>query len=115
MQTIIYILPELFLSIVIMLLLMIGVFIKKSFKLVNLLTVISLLFAIILVLNQPNEIVFRSLIELFSKVGNKYYQPRGKSVVKLLSNFGSGKIKKINISGCILEKVNNSFIIYKEN
>ena len=65
--------------------------------------------------NQPNEIVFRSLIELFSKVGNKYYPPRGKSVVKLLSNFGSGKIKKINISGCILEKVNNSFIIYKEN
>ena len=65
--------------------------------------------------NQPNEIVFRSLIELFSKVGNKYYPPRGKSVVKLLSNFWTGKIKKINISGCILEKVNNSFIIYKEN
>jgi NADH-quinone oxidoreductase subunit N len=57
MQTIIYILPELFLSIVIMLLLMIGVFIKKSFKLVNLLTVLSLLFAIVLVLNQPDEIV----------------------------------------------------------
>ena len=57
MQTIIYILPELFLSIVIMFLLMIGVFIKKSFKLVNLLTVLSLLFAIVLVLNQPNEIV----------------------------------------------------------
>jgi NADH-quinone oxidoreductase subunit N len=57
MQTIIYILPELFLSIVIMFLLMIGVFIKKSFKLVNLLTVLSLLFAIVLVLNQPDEIV----------------------------------------------------------
>ena len=36
---------------------MIGVFIKKSFKLVNLLTVLSLLFAIVLVLNQPDEIV----------------------------------------------------------
>ena len=57
MQTIIYILPELFLSITIMFLLMIGVFIKKSFKLVNLLTVLSLLFAIVLVLNQPDEIV----------------------------------------------------------
>ena len=57
MQTIVYILPELFLSIIIMFLLMIGVFIKKSFKLVNLLTVLSLLFAIVLVLNQPNEIV----------------------------------------------------------
>jgi len=34
-----------------------GVFIKKSFKLVNLLTILSLIFAIALVLNQPNEIV----------------------------------------------------------
>ena len=57
MQTIIYILPELFLSIVIMFLLMIGVFIKKSFKLVNLLTILSLIFAIVLILNQPNEII----------------------------------------------------------
>ena len=57
MQTIVYILPELFLSITIMFLLMLGVFIKKSFKLVNLLTILSLIFAIALVLNQPNEII----------------------------------------------------------
>jgi len=59
MQTIpyIYILPELFLSVAIMSLLMLGVFIKKSFKLVSLLTILSLAFAIILVLNQPNEVV----------------------------------------------------------
>jgi len=57
MQTIVYILPELFLSIAIMFLLMLGVFIKKSFKLVNLLTILSLVFAIALILNQPNEIV----------------------------------------------------------
>ena len=57
MQTIVYILPELFLSITIMFLLMLGVFIKKSFKLVSLLTILSLIFAIALVLNQPNEII----------------------------------------------------------
>ena len=57
MQTIFYILPELFLSLMIMFLLMLGVFIKKSFKLVNLLTILSLLFTIALVLNQPNEII----------------------------------------------------------
>jgi len=56
MQTIIYILPELFLSIAMMFILMLGVFIKKSFKLVNLLTILSLIFAIVLVLNQPSEI-----------------------------------------------------------
>jgi len=62
MQSIIYILPELFLSFIIMALLMIGVFIKKSLKLVNLLTILSLVFAIILVLNQPSE-----LIKIFSE------------------------------------------------
>ena len=57
MQTIIYILPELFLSLAIMTFLMIGVFVKKSFKLVNLLTILSLIFAIALILNQHNEII----------------------------------------------------------
>ena len=57
MQAIIYILPELFLSLAIMSLLMVGAFIKKSFKLVNLLTIFSLIFAIILLLNQPSEII----------------------------------------------------------
>ena len=55
MQSITYILPELFLSVSIMTLLMVGVFVKRSFKLVNLLTILSLVFAIILVLNQPSE------------------------------------------------------------
>ena len=57
MQTIIYILPELFLSIAIIFLLMLGVFIKKSFKLVNLLTILSLVFAAALILNQPDEVI----------------------------------------------------------
>ena len=57
MQTIIYILPELFLSFTIMILLLIGVFIKKSFKIINLLTILALVFATALVLNEPGEIV----------------------------------------------------------
>jgi len=57
MQIIFYILPELFLSLSIMTLLMLGVFIKKSFKLVNLLAILCLVFAIALVINQPNEII----------------------------------------------------------
>ena len=57
MQTVVFILPELFLSAVIMFLLMLGVFIKKSFKLINLLTLFSLIFAIALVLSQPSEVI----------------------------------------------------------
>ena len=57
MQTIIYILPELFLSIAIMTFLMLGVFIKNSYKLINLLTILSLIFSIVLVLNNRGELV----------------------------------------------------------
>ena len=57
MQTIIYILPELFLSISVMFLLMLGVFVKKSFKIVNSSTILILIFSIILVLNQPSEVI----------------------------------------------------------
>ena len=64
--------------------------------------------------NQPHEIVFRSIVNLFKKVGNKYYPARGKSIDQLLSKFRSGEIKKINISGCIMQKINNSFIICEE-
>ena len=57
MHTIIHILPELFISITIMFLLMLGVFIKKSFKLVYLISILSLAFSIALVLNQTNETI----------------------------------------------------------
>ena len=52
MQTFTYILPEIFLSLVIMLLLMVGVFVKKSYKIVNLLSILALIFTSILILNQ---------------------------------------------------------------
>ena len=55
MQTIIYILPELFLSLSIMTLLIVGVFVKNSFKIINSLTILCLISAVALVLNQPQE------------------------------------------------------------
>ena len=57
MQTISYILPELFLSLSIIFLLMLGVFVKKSFKLVYSLTILTLVLSVALLINQPNEIV----------------------------------------------------------
>jgi len=64
--------------------------------------------------NKPNEIVFRSLINLLKIIGKKYYAPRGKSISRLLTELKYDKIRKVNISGCILEKISNSIIIYKE-
>ena len=56
MQTIIYILPELFISSAIMLFLMLGVFIKNSYKLISFLTILILAFAAILTMNHSIEI-----------------------------------------------------------
>ena len=70
MQTLAYILPELFLATAVMSLLMVGVFIKESFKIVYLFALISLIFSVALVLNQTNEvkIIFNSsyIIDKFS-------------------------------------------------
>tara|TARA_B100000029_G_scaffold496299_1_gene562443 strand:- start:33 stop:1445 length:1413 start_codon:yes stop_codon:yes gene_type:complete len=57
MQLIVYILPELFLSLTIMTLLMVGVFFKKSYRLVSIFSVFSLIFSIFLVLNQSEETI----------------------------------------------------------
>ena len=57
MVNLIYILPELLLSISLMFLLMIGVFIKKSFKLVNFLTIIILIFSAAIVINQSGHVI----------------------------------------------------------
>ena len=57
MQTIIFILPEIFISLSIMALLMLGVFVKKSFKLISLLTILCLVFTIALIFNQPEEVI----------------------------------------------------------
>ncbi len=68
MHLILYILPEIFLALAIMFLLMLGVFTKKSFNLVYLLTILCLIFAIALVLNQPEEAYrYFGIIKIFNE------------------------------------------------
>ena len=57
METILYILPEVFLSLSMMMLLMIGVFVNKSYRLVNLLAILTMIFAIALVFNQSTQTI----------------------------------------------------------
>tara|TARA_Y100000310_G_scaffold340936_1_gene438413 strand:+ start:569 stop:1999 length:1431 start_codon:yes stop_codon:yes gene_type:complete len=68
MNLIVYIFPEIFLALAIMFLLMLGVFIKKSFNLVYLLTILSLIFAIALTLNQSEEAYrYFGIIKIFNE------------------------------------------------
>ncbi len=64
---------------------------------------------------QPHEVVFRSFSNLLRKVGGKYYAARGKKINKILHQIDEKKFEKSTLSDCIIQKVNNSVIIYKEN
>ena len=64
--------------------------------------------------NKPNEIVFRSFALIIKEIGRKYYSPRGKSILNIMNKLNGKNIKKLTLSGCIIEKLNNSVIIYKE-
>ena len=64
---------------------------------------------------QPNEIIFRSLSDIIRNIGMKYYAVRGKSIVNLISNIKSKKITKSTLGGCIIENVNETVLISREN
>ncbi len=66
--------------------------------------------------NQPDEIVFRSFSELIHIIGNKKSYARGRKVLSLINSIKvSTNFKKQTLSGCIVQKVNKSIIISKEN
>jgi len=65
--------------------------------------------------NQPDEIVLRSFSNLVSKTNSKYYYPRGKSLLKKITEIRGNSFKKTTLGGCIIERVNNTTLIYPEN
>ena len=64
---------------------------------------------------QPDEIVLRSLSNIISKINSKYYYPRGKSLLKKIFEIRGNSFKKTTLGGCIIERVNNTTLIYPEN
>ena len=67
-------------------------------------------------LKQPDEIVFRSFSELIQKIGKKDTFARGAKVENLLKYLRStNNYSKKTLSGCIIQKLENSVIISKEN
>ena len=65
---------------------------------------------------QPDEIVFRSFSEIIHKVGKRKTYARGVKVENLINYFRLNRNpKKKTLSRCIIQKVNNSVIISREN
>ena len=53
-------------------------------------------------------------INLISKIGEKYYMPRGKDLKNLVKKMQLYSFNKSTLGGCIIEKINNSFFFDKE-
>jgi len=64
--------------------------------------------------DKPHEIIFRSLSNILKRIGKKYYSPRGRSIDQVIKKIKLNNLSKVTLSGCVIEKSNNSLIIYKE-
>ena len=73
-----------------------------------------------IILNQsffknPDEIILRSFMQVIQQISKKKNYPRGKKVLGLLDSIKfSNKNVKLTLSGCIIEKISDSVIIYPE-
>ena len=64
--------------------------------------------------HESEEVIFRVINDVISRVSNKYYPPRGKDVKNLITKIKSRKFKKSTLGGCIIEKTYNFLIFRKE-
>ena len=64
---------------------------------------------------NPEEIILRSFTKVIQNISSKKNYPRGKKVLGLIDSLRfSNKNVKLTLSGCIIEKINDSVIIYPE-
>ena len=65
--------------------------------------------------DNPDEIVFHSFAKVIHHLGYKKHYTRGKKITNLLKSLNlSNKRDKFTLSGCIIEKIADSVIIYPE-
>ena len=63
---------------------------------------------------QPHEIVFRSLSDSLNFISKKYYSVRGKKIDKIIKEIQKNSFSKSTLGGCLIEKINQTVIISKE-
>ena len=65
--------------------------------------------------NNPDEVILRSFSQVIQRISKKKNYPRGKKVINLINSlkFLDKKVK-LTLSGCIIEKIRDSVVIYPE-
>ena len=64
---------------------------------------------------QPYEVIFRALSESIKLIGKKYYSVRGKKLDKIIKDIENNQSFRGTLGGCIIEKVNETVFITREN
>ena len=64
--------------------------------------------------NNTDEITLRSFTKILQNISGRYFPARGKSVSKILDQIRQKSVNKTTIGGCVIEKIENSVVIYKE-
>ena len=64
--------------------------------------------------SSTDEIILRSFTKILQDISGRYFPARGKSVSKIIDQIRQKSILKTTIGGCVIEKIENSVVIYKE-
>jgi len=63
---------------------------------------------------ESNEIQLKILSNCIKGVSKSYYPPRAKKIITLLNRAKSDKKLKSTLGGCVIQKIHNNLLIYKE-
>jgi tRNA(Ile)-lysidine synthase len=64
--------------------------------------------------SENDEIQLKIFSNCIKNISKSYYPPRAKKIVNLLNRVKSEKELKATLGGCIIQKINNNLVIYKE-
>ncbi len=64
--------------------------------------------------SSTDEVILRSFTKILQDISGRYFPARGKRVSKIIDQIREKFILKATIGGCVIEKIENSVVIYKE-
>ncbi len=64
---------------------------------------------------SADEIILRSFTKILQDISGRYFPARGKGVSRIINQIKQKSLTKTTIGGCVIEKIENSVVISKEN
>ena len=65
--------------------------------------------------SSTDEIILRSFTKILQDISGRYFPARGKGVLRIINQIRQKSLTKTTIGGCVIEKIENSVVISKEN